>query len=153
MSHRSTISQSGILGAERPLAPVQWAAILGSTAVLVWSVPGLIANPDFATGDGATSEVVLGVDMNGWHALSGFLVALPGYLAALRANWSAAFCVAAAGSLIATGVWALADTYPVGGVFYFPNGGADAALHFATSAIFLGGAASWLSRRGARAWG
>ena len=148
MSQPSTISQPGILTAERPLAPVQWAAILGSSAVLVWSVPGLIANPDFATGDAATSEVVLGVDMNGWHALSGLLIALPGYFAALRANWSAAFCLAAAGSLIATAIWALADTYPVGGLFYFPNGGADATLHFATSAIFLVGAATWFSRAG-----
>ena len=130
----------------RPLEPVQWAAIAGSIAVLVWSVPGLIANPDFATGDAATSEVVLGVDMNGWHAVSGFLVALPGLVAALRPAWSAAFCVAAAASLIATAAWALADDYPVGGLFYFPNGGADALLHLATSAIFLAGAASWFAR-------
>ena len=135
---------------QRPLEPVQWAAILGSAAVLVWSIPGLVVNPDFATGDAATSEIVLGVDMNGWHALSGFLVALPGFAAALRASWSAAFCVAAAVSLIATAVWALADTYPVGGLFYFPNGGADAILHFATSSIFLAGAATYLvsARRG-----
>ena len=135
---------------QRPLEPVQWAAILGSSAVLVWSIPGLIVNPDFAIGDAATSEIVLGVDMNGWHALSGFLVALPGFAAAWRASWSAAFCVAAAASLTATAIWALADTYPVGGLFYFPNGGADAILHFATSSIFLAGAASYLvsARRG-----
>jgi hypothetical protein len=131
----------GLLEAERPLAPVQWAAILGSLAVLVWSVPGLIVNPDFATGDAATSEVVLGVDMNGWHALSGFLVALPGLFAALRASWAALFDLAAAGSLIATGIWALLDEHAAGGLFYFPNEMGDALLHFATSAIFLAGAA------------
>lgn len=27
---------------QRPLSPVHWSAVLGSTAVLVWSVPGLI---------------------------------------------------------------------------------------------------------------
>jgi hypothetical protein len=137
----------GLLHAERPLAPVQWAAIAGSIAVLVWSVPGIIVNPDFATGDAATSEVVLGVDMNGWHAVSGFLVALPGFLAALRPTWAAAFCVAAATGLIATAIWALADTHAVGGLFYFPNGDADALLHFGTSAIFVAGAASWFLRR------
>ena len=79
------------LAAERPLAPVQWAAILGSIVILVWSVPGIIVNPDFATGDAATAERVLGVDMNGWHAVSGFLVAIPGFLAALRRDWSALF--------------------------------------------------------------
>ncbi|HEX6117486.1 MAG TPA: DUF4383 domain-containing protein [Solirubrobacterales bacterium] len=152
MTRPTTIAPPGILTAERPLAPVQWAAIIGSAVVLVWSVPGLIANPDFSTGDAATSEVVLGVDMNGWHALSGFLVALPGFLAALRAPWSAAFCLAAAASLIATAIWALADTYPLGGLFYFPNGGADAILHLATSALFLAGAATYFAaRRGARA--
>ena len=150
MTQPTTLAQPSLLTAERPLAPVQWAAILGSAAVLVWSIPGLIVNPDFATGDAATSEIVLGVDMNGWHALSGFMIALPGFLAALRGSWSAAFCVAAAASLVATAIWALADTYPVGGLFYFPNGGADAILHFATSAIFLGGAATYLfsGRRG-----
>jgi hypothetical protein len=129
-----------LLRPERPLAPVQWAAILGSAAVLVWSVPGLIVNPDFAIGDDATSELVLGVDMNGWHAVSGFLVAIPGFLAALRASWAGLFNLAAAGSLIATGIWALADEHAVAGLFYFPNSMGDAILHFATSAIFVAGA-------------
>ena len=146
---RTTASATpGLLEAERPLAPVQWAAIIGSLVVLLWSVPGLIVNPDFATGDAATSKLVLGVDMNGWHALSGFLVAIPGFFAALRRCWSAAFTLAAAGSLIATGVWALLDTQVAAGLFYFPNGGGDALLHFATSAIFLAGAAHYfLTRR------
>ena len=128
---------------ERPLQPVQWAAILGSLAVLVWSVPGIIVNPDFATGDSATSERVLGVDMNGWHALSGFLVAIPGFFAALRPTWSALFNVAAAGSLIATAIWALLETQVAGGLFYLPNQEADALLHLGTSAIFVAGAAHY----------
>jgi Domain of unknown function (DUF4383) len=130
----------------RPLRPVQWSAILGSLAVLVWSVPGLIVNPDFAVGESATSERVLGVDMNGWHALSGFLVAGPGLLAALKPSWSALFNLAAAGSLIATAVWALLDTQVAGGLFYFPHGEADALLHLGTSAIFLAGAAHYFLR-------
>jgi Domain of unknown function (DUF4383) len=138
-AHRPT----RILEAERPLHPVQWAAIIGSLAVLVWSVPGLIINPDFSTGNAATAERVLGVDMNGWHAVSGFLVAIPGLFAALRREWAALFNLAAAGSLIATGIWALLDTRVAAGLFYFPNGGADAILHFGTSAIFLAGAAHY----------
>ena len=106
---------------ERPLAPVQWAAIAGSLVVLFWSIPGLIVNPDFATGDAATAELVLGVDMNGWHAASGFLVAVPGFFAALRRDWAGLFNVAAAGSLIATGIWALADAHVAGGLFYLPE--------------------------------
>ena len=134
-----------LFAAETPLAPVQWAAILGSVAVLVWSVPGLIVNPDFATGDAATSERVLGVDMNGWHALSGFLVAIPGFFAALRREWSALFDLAAAGGLIATAIWALMSTEVAGGLFYFPHNEADALLHFGTSAIFLAGAGHYYS--------
>jgi len=72
--------------AKESMSPVQWVAIAGSLAVLVWSVPGLIVNPDFALGDEATSVRVLGVDMNGWHALSGFLVAVLGLFVARRAS-------------------------------------------------------------------
>ena len=132
-----------MLTPERPLQPVQWAAILGSIAILVWSVPGLIANPDFHIGDSATSVRVLGVDMNGWHAVSGFLVAIPGFFAALRASWAALFNLAAAGALLSTALWASLSTQVAGGLFYFPHGGADALLHIGTSMIFLAGAAHY----------
>lgn len=134
---------NSFLSFERPLAPVQWAAIAGSVIVGLWSVAGLIANPDFATGDSATSELVLGVDMNGWHAVSGFLITIPGLFAATRRDLSAIFNVFAAGGLIATAVWALLSEQVAGGLFYFPHGGADALLHLGTSAIFIAGAAHW----------
>jgi hypothetical protein len=138
-----TASGQGLLTVERPLEFVQWAAIAGSLVVAIWSIPGLIVNPDFAIGDDATSELVLGVDMNGWHALSGFLVTIPGLFAATRRDLSAVFCAAAAGALIATGIWALIEAHALGGLFYFPNGTGDALLHFATSAIFVAGAVSY----------
>ncbi|MFL5908536.1 MAG: DUF4383 domain-containing protein [Solirubrobacterales bacterium] len=131
---------SRLLELERPLQPTQWAAIIGSMVVLLWSFAGLIANPDFAVGGSATSERVLGVDMNGWHALSGILLAIPGLFAALRASWAGLFNLAAAGSLIFTGIWALLDSQVYGGLFYLPHTGADALLHFGVSAIFLAGA-------------
>jgi hypothetical protein len=102
---------------QKPFSPVQWAAVLGSIAVLVWSVPGLIVNPDFATGDAATSVRVLGVDMNGWHAVSGFLVAIPALLVATRPHLAAVFVLLAGASLVATGVWALLETQLAGGFF------------------------------------
>ncbi|HEX6388999.1 MAG TPA: DUF4383 domain-containing protein [Solirubrobacteraceae bacterium] len=136
--------------ATRTLTPVGWAAILGSLTVLVWSVPGLIINPDFAIGDDATSELVLGVDMNGWHAVSGFLVAIPGLLVATRPYLAAVFCVSAAASLIATAIWAVADEHAVGGLFYFPNATGDALLHIATSLIFVAGAVAYHRRAGSR---
>lgn len=132
--------QPTLFDVRRRLSPVGWSAILGSIAVLVWSVPGLIANPDFATGDSATSERVLGVDMNGWHALSGFLVAVPALLVATRPYLAALFVSSAAASLITTAVWALLDSHLAGGLFYFPNNQTDALLHFGTATIFLAGA-------------
>ena len=129
------------------MRPVQIAALVGSLAVLAWSVGGLIVNPDFASGDSATAKTVLGSDMNGWHALSGFLVAVPALLL-LRRNprTLALFLLVAAGSLTATAMWALAETHPVGGLFYFPNNEVDALLHITVSAIFVAGAVSELRR-------
>ncbi len=129
------------------MTPVGKAAVAGSLAVLVWSVPGLIVNPDFAIGDDATSKLVLGVDMNGWHAVSGFLVAIPGLLVARRPYLAAVFCASAAASLLATAVWAVLETHAVGGLFYFPNATGDALLHVATSLVFVAGAA-WYVMRG-----
>jgi hypothetical protein len=121
--------------------PVQWAALLGAGLILMWSIPGLIVNPDFGVGDSASAVRVLGSDMNGWHAISGFLIAIPALLLIRRPDLEAVYIVLAASSLIATGIWALFDTQPAAGLFSFPHNGADALLHFATSAIFLTGAA------------
>jgi len=132
---------------ERPLTPAQWSAIAGAVAVLVWSIPGLIANPDFATGDDATSVRVLAVDMNGWHAVSGFLIALPALFAATRRAYAVIFDLVAAASLCATAVWALAETQVAGGLFYFPHGEADAILHVGTATIFLIGGVHGLRDR------
>jgi hypothetical protein len=110
-------------------------------------VPGLFVNPDFSTGSDATSKVVLGVDMNGWHALSGFLVALPAFWFATRPYRAAIFVPLAAGSLIATAIWALLDTRPVAGLFYFPHTSGDAWLHFAVASIFLAGFAHFVVTR------
>ena len=103
------------------MKPVQWAAIAGSFAILVWSVPGLIVNPDFGTGDSATAERVLRVDMNGWHALSGFLVAVPALLLLPRPDLLARFLPLAGGGLIVTGIWALFSTRDRGRAVLLPK--------------------------------
>lgn len=130
----------------RRLEGVQIAAVLGALAVLLWSIPGLVVNPDFATGAAATSKVVLGVDMNGWHAASGFLIAVPALWFARDARRAAAFVPFAAASLIATAIWALIDERPAAGLFYFPHFHSDAWLHFAVSAIFVAGFVHFLVR-------
>jgi Domain of unknown function (DUF4383) len=100
----------------------------------------------------ATAERVLGVDMSGWHAVSGFLVAVPALLLASQPHLVARLLPLAAGGLIATAVWALFSIKLAGGLFYFPNNGTDALLHFATAAIFLAGSAHYFvgERRSAR---
>lgn len=127
----------------------QKSAIAGCVVILLWSIAGLIVNPDFAIGDEATSKLVLGVDMNGWHAVSGFLVVVP-VLAVLRNEellpW---VMLAAAAGLFATAGWALFSEYPAGGLFYFPNRVGDVLLHLGTTAIFAYGAWVGLSRRAA----
>ena len=146
------MATADIFEVQRPFTPVQWATVIGSLVVLLWSIPGLIVNPDFAIGDDATSEVVLGVDMNGWHAVSGFLIAIPGLLVASRPHLAAPFTLFAAGGLIATAIWALAETQIAGGLFYFPHNETDAFFHLGTSAIFLAGAAHYyLTRRASHA--
>jgi hypothetical protein len=113
--------------------------VIGALAILTWSVPGLIVNPDFSTGGDATAQQVLGADMNGWHAVSGFIVAIPAILAP-RPHLAARYLPLAAAGLTATAIWALAST-SIAGLFYFPHNDTDALLHFGVSAIFVAGAA------------
>lgn len=136
----SIAAKKGLLEPDLPLSPVQWGALLGSLVVVLWSIPGLIINPDFTIGDGATSKLVLGVDMNGWHAVSGLLVGIPGLAAALQVRLSALFTPVAAGGLLGTAFWALFTDMPVGGLFFFPNPTGDVILHVITSGFFVAGA-------------
>jgi hypothetical protein len=141
-----TTAENSLLAPSNTLTPVGWAAVLGGVLVAVWSVPGLIINPDFAIGDDATSKLVLGVDMNGWHAVSGFLITVPAFLVARRPYLATVFCAASAGGLLATAAWAMVTKHAAGGLFYFPNAAGDVLLHVATSLIFLWGAVSYFRR-------
>ena len=104
---------------------------------LTWALAGLIAEPSFDFGDGAQTATVLWVDFNGVHALSGVLLFGPGLLFATRPGWALLYSFAAAGALIATGLWALISTQPAY-VFTFPNNERDAVLHLATGLLFAG---------------
>ena len=131
-----------VLEVRRPFTLVQWSAVIGAVMILVWSVPGLIVNPDFSTGSDATAQQVLGADMNGWNALSGFAVAIPALVLAPRPHLAARYLPLAAAALTATAIWALAST-SIAGLFYFPHNGTDALLHLGVSAIFVAGAAHY----------
>ncbi|HWP32629.1 MAG TPA: DUF4383 domain-containing protein [Solirubrobacterales bacterium] len=113
----------------------QWGIVVLAALQLLWATAGLIAEPSFHFGDGAPTQRLLGVDFNGVHALSGYLLFLPAFYFALKPRWAVLYAIYVAAALIATGVWAVFSTSPAG-VFTFPNNDADAALHITTGVLF-----------------
>ena len=74
---------------------------------LLWALAGFVAEPSFHLGDDAPTELVLGVDFNGYHALAGLLLFGPAFYFALRPIWALYYAIYAAAALFVTGVWAL----------------------------------------------
>ena len=113
----------------------QWGIVVLASLQLLWALAGLIAEPNFHFGDGAPTERVLGVDFNGVHAVSGFLLFGPAFFFALKSRWAVLYAAYVSVALIVTGVWAAWSTSPAG-VFTFPNNDADAVLHITTGVLF-----------------
>jgi hypothetical protein len=113
----------------------QWAIVVIAAFQIGWAIAGLIAEPSFQFGDGAPTERVLGVDFNGVHAVSGFLLFGPAFYFALKPRWAILYAIYVAVALIVTGLWAIWSTSPAG-IFTFPNNEADAILHLTTGALF-----------------
>ncbi|HEX7245961.1 MAG TPA: DUF4383 domain-containing protein [Solirubrobacterales bacterium] len=113
----------------------QWAIVVIAVFQIGWAIAGLLAEPSFHFGDGAPTERVLGVDFNGVHAVSGFLLFGPAFYFALKPRWAVLYAIYVAVALIVTGLWAIWSTSPAG-VFTFPNNDADAVLHLATGTLF-----------------
>jgi len=118
----------------------QWGIVVLASLQLLWAIAGLIAEPSFHFGDGAPTERVLGVDFNGVHALSGFLLFGPAFFFALKPRWAVLYAIYVAVALLVTGLWAIWSSSPAG-IFTFPNNDADAVLHLTTGALFAGVAA------------
>lgn len=113
----------------------QKAIVVLAALQLLWATAGLIAEPSIDFGEDAVTERVLGVDFNGVHAISGFLLFLPAFYFALRPKWALYYAIYVAGALISTGIWALFSTQPAW-VFTFPNNDADGIFHIATGLVF-----------------
>lgn len=111
----------------------------------LWSLAGLIANPDFSTGANAPTERILGIDFNGWHAVSGFLLFAPAFVAILRPVWALTYALAVGVALVATGIWVGLDTEPLF-ILHLPNNGSDAVFHVAFGLLFLAVAAVQVRR-------
>jgi len=113
----------------------QKALVILAALQLLWATAGFIAEPSFHVGANAPTEKVLGVDFNGYHALSGFLLFLPAFYFARRPDWAFYYDVYVAGALFITGIWALFDQQPAW-VFTFPSNSADGIFHLATGTLF-----------------
>jgi hypothetical protein len=98
----------------------QWGIVVLAVVQLVWAIAGLIAEPSFDFGDGASTQRVLGVDFNGVHALSGFLLFGPAFYFALKPRWAVLYAIYVAIALIVTGIWAIFSTSPAG-VLHLPQ--------------------------------
>ena len=85
----------------------QRALVVLASLQLLWAAAGFIAEPSFHLGADAPTEKVLGVDFNGVHALSGFLLFLPAFYFARRPDWALYYDVNAAAALYITGIWGL----------------------------------------------
>ena len=103
---------------------------------VIQSVIGFILEPSFATGPDAPTVQVLGMDMNGWHAVAGLALFAPGLVFALRKSWSVLYLLfgAVAGGL--PGIWAF-FSQQVAYVFNFPNNTTDAIVHLVTAAVMI----------------
>jgi hypothetical protein len=113
--------------------------------MLAFGTIGLAINPDFATGDAATSKTFLWVDWNGWHAVATYALALPGLYLMLRPTWAVFYALYAGSVLIVTGVWAFLDDNPAT-LLPFKHQAGDGVLHMTLGILFLGVAAVQLGR-------
>ena len=121
---------------------------------VIQAVIGFIAEPSFATGSGAPTVQVLGMDYNGWHAVAGLALFAPGLVCVLRKSWSVLYLLAAAVAGALPGLWAF-FSHQVAYVFAFPNNTTDAVVHLVTAAVMMavagaqiaidGGIKNWLA--------
>jgi hypothetical protein len=114
----------------------QVALVIIAAFHVVQSVIGFVLEPSFATGPDAPTVQVLGMDMNGWHAVAGLALFGPGLVFAMRKSWSVLYLLigAVAGGL--PGIWALFSNQ-VAYIFTFPNNITDAVVHLVTAAIMI----------------
>lgn len=123
----------------------QKALVVLAALQLVWATAGFVAEPSFHVGADAPTEKVLGVDFNGYHALSGFLLFLPAFYFARRPDWALYYTIYVAAALWITGVWALFAERPAW-VFTFPDNANDGVFHLATGTLFAAVALIQLGR-------
>ena len=103
---------------------------------VIQAVVGFIAEPSFATGPGAPTVQIFGMDYNGWHAVAGLALFAPGLVFAMRKSWSVLYLLVAAVLGALPGIWAF-FSHQVAFFFTFPNNTMDAVVHMVTAAVMI----------------
>ncbi len=103
---------------------------------VIQAVIGFILEPSFATGPGAPTVQLFGMDYNGWHAVAGLALFAPGLVFARRKSWSVLYLILAAAAGALPGIWAF-FSHQVAFVFSFPNNTTDAVVHLVTAAVMV----------------
>ena len=114
----------------------QYGLLIISLLHVIQAVSGFIAEPSFATGPGAPTVQILGMDYNGWHAVAGLALFGPGLFFARRKSWAVLYLIAAAVAGALPGIWAF-FSQQVAVIFAFPNNVTDAVVHLVTATVML----------------
>jgi hypothetical protein len=113
----------------------QWTCLVLGGLIVLHNVGGMITNPDFSVGDGVTAVPFLGLDYNGWHALSGLLLFGLGMVVSPRADLARTFAIFVVVVDVIVGIWILI-TPEILGILYLPTTINDVAFHFGAAVLF-----------------
>jgi hypothetical protein len=107
-----------------------------SVVALVHDIAALAINPDFGIGANAHTVKFLWVDYNGWHAVAGLALFVPGLFVWRRADLARVYSLAVVLALMVTAIWGLLDQNPLA-ILSFPDQRADAIFHVGVASLFV----------------
>jgi len=103
---------------------------------IVHDIVALAINPDFGIGANAQTVKFLWVDYNGWHAVAGLGLFVPGLFVWRRTGLTRVYALALVLALLATAAWGLLDQNPLA-ILSFPDQRADAIFHIGVAALLV----------------
>jgi hypothetical protein len=103
---------------------------------IVHDIVALAINPDFGIGANAHTVKFLWVDYNGWHAVAGLGLFVPGLFVWRRAGLTRVYTLALVLALLLTAAWGLLDQNPLA-ILSFPDQRADAIFHVGVAALLV----------------
>jgi hypothetical protein len=103
---------------------------------IVHDIAALAINPDFGIGANAQTVKFLWVDYNGWHAVAGLGLFVPGLFVWRRAGLTRVYALALVLALLVTAAWGLLDQNPLA-ILSFPDQRADAIFHIGVAGLLV----------------